>query len=139
MERTQRYSRKRDAILTALRATDRHPSAEWLYQNLKEEHPDLSMGTVYRNLNRFRQQGLIQSVGVVGGQERFDAVTSPHSHFVCDRCGEVRDLPDIRLEEDLDRTVGRQYGLTVCRHELTFHGVCPICMQKNSAEEETST
>ena len=77
MERTTRYSKKREAILTALRQTNAHPSAEWLYQTLKATHPDLSLGTVYRNLLFFQQQGTVQSVGVVNGQERFDADTTP--------------------------------------------------------------
>ena len=83
MERATRYSKKREAILTAIRSSDAHPSAEWIYHTLKSTHPDLSLGTVYRNLLFFQQNGTIQSVGVVNGQERFDAVTAPHSHFVC--------------------------------------------------------
>ena len=83
MGRAVRYSKKREAVLSAIQGTDCHPSAEWVYQRLKPLHPDLSLGTVYRNLTFFRENGLIQSVGVVQGQERFDAVVSPHSHFVC--------------------------------------------------------
>ncbi len=136
MERTTRYSKKREAILTAIRSTSCHPSAEWVYQTLKPEHPDLSLGTVYRNLIFFQQRGDIQSVGVVRGQERFDAVTSPHSHFVCNSCGVVSDLHNIQLDADLNRSVSRQYGLAVERHELTFYGLCPACMQKNQNNEE---
>ena len=51
-----RYSKKREAILTAIRSTTCHPSAEWIYQTLKPTHPDLSLGTVYRNLVFFQQQ-----------------------------------------------------------------------------------
>ena len=87
MERATRYSKKREAILTAIRGTRCHPSAEWVYQSLKPEHPDLSLGTVYRNLIFFQQRGEIQSVGVVKGQERFDGETRPHSHFICNSCG----------------------------------------------------
>lgn len=132
MERTTRYSKKREAILSALRGTKSHPSAEWVYQTLKPTHPDLSLGTVYRNLSLFRQQGVIQSVGVVNGQERFDADTSPHHHFVCERCGEVLDL-DFRQdrEENWDRTVSEQYGFRTLRHELVFYGICKTC-QTNS-------
>lgn len=136
MERAIRYSKKREAILSAIRGTHCHPSAEWVYQKLKPEHPDLSLGTVYRNLIFFQQRGDIQSLGVVRGQERFDAVTTPHSHFICSCCGAVSDLYDVRLDGDLDRTVGRQYGLSVERHELTFYGRCPACMQKNEKNEE---
>ena len=92
MERTIRHSKKREAILDAIRSTTCHPSAEWVYQTLKPTHPDLSLGTVYRNLMFFRERGEIQSVGVVKGQERFDALVKPHSHFVCDCCGAVSDL-----------------------------------------------
>ena len=128
MEKTIRHSKKRDAILAAIRSTDCHPSAEWVHQTLKPTHPDLSLGTVYRNLTFFREQGVIQSVGVVKGQERFDATTAPHTHFVCRCCGEVIDLHDVRLDDDLDRTVCEQYGLAIERHELIFHGLCQNCM-----------
>ena len=98
MERATRYSKKREAILTAIRSSDAHPSAEWIYHTLKSTHPDLSLGTVYRNLLFFQQNGTIQSVGVVNGQERFDAVTAPHSHFVCTSCGAVIDLHRIPMD-----------------------------------------
>ena len=131
MERTTRFSKKREAILSAIRSTDCHPSAEWVYQTLKPTHPDLSLGTVYRNLIFFQERGDIQSVGVVKGQERFDGVTAPHSHFVCNCCGAVVDLHQVNLDSELNRNVSKQYGLAVERHELTFYGLCPTCMQKN--------
>lgn len=132
MERTTRYSKKREAILSALRGTKRHPSAEWVYQTLKPTHPDLSLGTVYRNLALFRQQGVIQSVGVVNGQERFDADTSLHHHFVCERCGSVLDL-DFRQEQEdsWDQAVSEQYGFKTLRHELIFYGICKTCQNKS--------
>ena len=134
----KRYSKKREAILAAIRGTTCHPSAEWVYQTLKPQHPDLSLGTVYRNLILFRESGVIQSVGVVNGQERFDGVTAPHSHFVCGRCGAVLDLPGIGPGEDVDLAVSQQYGLTVDRHELIFHGTCQSCMQNKNEEEIVS-
>ena len=136
MERTTRYSKKREAILTALRQTDAHPSAEWLYQTLKATHPDLSLGTVYRNLLFFQQQGTVQSVGVVNGQERFDADITPHSHFVCTCCGAVIDLKKIPMDANLNQAVQSQYGFQVERHELTFYGKCKACMQSKHFEED---
>ena len=138
MERAVRYSKKREAILTAIRETDCHPSAEWLYQRLKPPHPDLSLGTVYRNLAFFQRAGQVKSVGVVRGQERFDAVTTPHSHFVCSSCGTILDLPEIYPEEGWERTVSAQYGFTVERCELIFHGECPNCQNQNFKEEALS-
>lgn len=136
MERAIRYSRKRADILAAIQGTCCHPSAEWVYQRLKPTHPDLSLGTVYRNLIFLQQHGQIQSVGVVQGQERFDGILTPHSHFVCTCCGSITDLPDISLDIQLDRAVSRQYGLAVQRHELTFYGLCPDCTQNNQNQIE---
>ena len=127
MAKAIRYSKKREALLQAIQDTDSHPSAEWLYQTLKPQHPDLSLGTVYRNLLFFQEQGTIKSVGVVNGQERFDGHTHPHAHFVCSQCGCVSDLHGLKLAEDLEETVSQQYHLTVERHELTFYGKCQTC------------
>lgn len=129
MERASRYSEKRQAILEAICNTKTHPSADWVYRALKPAHPELSLGTVYRNLVFLRRRGLIRSVGVVNGQERFDSDTSLHSHFICRVCGGVTDLRGVDLPGGLDRRVGREYGLEVERHELVFHGICKNCAE----------
>lgn len=116
MERSIRYSKKREAILAAIQGTSCHPSAEWIYQQLKPSHPDLSLGTVYRNLIFFQERGDIRSVGVIQGQERFDAVVTPHSHFVCEYCGAVIDLPHLTLDSEMDHAVSQQYGLLSLIH-----------------------
>ncbi|OUQ82263.1 transcriptional repressor [Flavonifractor sp. An100] len=134
MERAIRYSKKREAILAAIRGTKCHPSAEWVYQTLKPEHPDLSLGTVYRNLVFFQETGAIQSIGVVKGQERFDGDTTPHSHFICSGCGAVLDLDQLTLNKQLDERISDQYGIAVQRHELIFHGLCQTCMHHNEEE-----
>ena len=70
MEKIRKRSKKRDAILACICGTDCHPSAEWVYTQLKPQIPDLSLGTVYRNISMFREEGTIVSVGVVNGLER---------------------------------------------------------------------
>ncbi len=133
MERTIRYSKKREAILEAIQSTDLHPSADWVYQTLKPQCPDLSLGTVYRNLAFFKEQGTVCCVGVVNGQERFDATVTPHTHFICDTCGSVIDLHKIPVDSALDTKVGEQYNLSVDHHELVFHGTCQQCSAKSDA------
>ena len=135
MAQAIRYSKKREAILQAIQSTDTHPSAEWVYQKLKADHPDLSLGTVYRNLVFFQKQGTIKSVGVINGQERFDPLTTPHSHFVCTRCSAVIDLLGLTLDQNLDKDVCNIYPCQVERHELTFFGLCSRCIQKAQEEE----
>ena len=118
----ERFSRKREAILALLRSTDTHPSAQWIYEKLKPEFPDLSLGTVYRNLAAFLDAGEVCAVGEVNGQARFDGDTSEHVHFICDRCGGVFDLPELTPP-----VTDAPAGYTVRRTELTFRGVCPKC------------
>ena len=126
MERTRKHSRKRDAILDCIRRTKCHPTADWVYQQLKPEFPDLSLGTVYRNIAMFKEEGVIQSIGVVNGLERFDYATEPHTHFICTRCGEVLDLDTVVLPGSVLDAVAATGG-AVTTYQLQFQGVCAHC------------
>ena len=130
----KKHFRKRDAILTCLRQTTVHPSAEWIYTQLKAEIPDLSMGTVYRNLTLFKEQGRIASLGTVKGVERFDGNTDPHVHFICTECGAVVDLAAISVPEELNRAAATDSGGRVDTCQLTFTGVCMECLNNKTEE-----
>ena len=131
MEKATKHFRKRDAILTCLRETTEHPSAEWVYSQLKQEIPDLSLGTVYRNLSLFKEQGIISSLGTVKGVERFDANTEPHVHYICTECGKVLDLQKIQVPEDLNQAAATDSGGEVTGCQLTFTGICGQCAKNN--------
>jgi Fur family peroxide stress response transcriptional regulator len=141
----RKHSSKRDAILRVIRSTTSHPGAQWIYEKLKPRIPDLSLGTVYRNINLFRHEGLVMSVGVVNGEERFDGVVEPHPHLVCGGCGKVMDLPcpddhiahALRFagspvpEKGQDQSAGLPDGeaeaFTVDYRRTVFYGLCPDC------------
>jgi Fur family peroxide stress response transcriptional regulator len=127
IDMVRKFSRKREAILAAIRSTDIHPSAEWVHARLVTDYPGLSLGTVYRNIAMFRDEGDIISVGVVNGEERFDGNTMPHAHFICNKCGRVIDIPSAGIDSQLDRAVSEACGVKVFRHELTFRGLCGDC------------
>ena len=127
MERQAKHFRKRDAILTCVRCTDVHPSAEWVYTQLKSEYPDISLGTVYRNLSLFKEQGTIASLGTVKGVERFDGNTEPHVHYICTGCGRVLDLAGIQVPEELKGAAARDTGGRVDGVQLSFTGICENC------------
>ncbi len=127
MERTQKHFRKRDAILACLRSTDSHPSADWVHAQLKPQIPDLSLGTVYRNLAYFKEQGQINSLGTVKGVERFDGNTAPHVHFICSQCGSVTDLPGIAVPQELAQAANQESGGRVESCCLSFTGQCADC------------
>ena len=127
MERATRYSKKREAILAAIRGTNCHPSAEWVYQTLKPAHPDLSLGTVYRNLKKFCETGKAVSVGVINGQEHFDARVEPHAHLVCKRCGAVLDIPEEFFRRDELEKLSARFHIRLESARVVFEGVCPQC------------
>ena len=127
MERTSKHFRKRDAILNCVRSTDAHPSADWVFEHVKQQVPDISLATVYRNLALFKEQGLINSLGTVNGVERFDGNTEPHVHFICTQCGAVQDLPEISVPEELNSAVARSSGGRVDNCQLSFTGICGEC------------
>lgn len=127
MPAVQRYSKKREAILSLLRMTPNHPSAEQIYQQMKLQYPDISLGTVYRNLSQFKEQGEIICVATVNGVERFDANVDPHVHFICQSCGRVQDLHQMEIPAGLCLTAARETGARIDQCWLTFHGECAEC------------
>ena len=134
MDASRKQFRKRNDILSCLRCTRVHPSAEEIYRMLQAEHPDISLATVYRNLSLFKRQGLIRSLGAVDGIERFDADTSPHVHFICTGCGRVLDLPQLTPPQALEAEAQASSGCQITGCQLTFTGVCLSCQEQNQEE-----
>ena len=129
MERSRKHSKKRDAILDCIRGTKCHPTAEWVYQQLKPDFPDLSLGTVYRNIAMFKEEGIIQSIGVVNGLERYDINTNPHTHFICSVCGQVTDLDEVVLPAAVLEEAAS--GGVITSYQLQFVGVCAECSNQS--------
>ena len=129
MEQNRRRSKKREAILHIIQNTDTHPSAEWIYDRLKPDYPDLSLGTVYRNLTLFRESGQIRSVSVVNGVERYDAKVFSHPHFVCRSCGGVYDVDAFSFDCTVSTLEHKGFHAESC--DITYFGVCPHCTGSN--------
>ena len=117
------------AILNALQETDVHPTADWVYARLKPRYPNLSLGTVYRNLKKFCENGRAVSVGVINGQEHFDGRVDPHAHFVCKQCGAVLDVPEEFFQEEDFVRLSAKYRLQVENARVLFEGLCPQCQE----------
>jgi Fur family peroxide stress response transcriptional regulator len=128
----RKHSDKRDAILRVIQSTESHPGAQWVYDRLKPLIPDLSLGTVYRNINLFRDEGAVVSVGVVQGEERFDGRVEPHPHFVCENCGAVIDLAwDVQLEQNVGVSIEIQ-NCTIDKRKTRFYGICKECSESRT-------
>lgn len=122
-------SKQREKIFQVLKKTRSHPTAEWVFERVREQIPHISLGTVYRNLSVLSQQGKIRELDFGEGLKRYDAFTDPHYHFICDECGIVKDL-EVPPHSDLNERVKRSVPGVVRSHRLDYFGICSDCLAK---------
>jgi len=131
-----RQTRQRDLILQVVCSTMDHPTADWVYRQARRRLPRISLGTVYRNLKRLAEEGLIREIHAGGHPARFDGNTGRHYHIRCLGCGRVNDLPmsvDVRFEEE----AGRAMNYRVLGHQLEVQGLCPLCQGPGPNESDS--
>jgi Fur family transcriptional regulator, peroxide stress response regulator len=121
-----RRSQQRERILEILKETNAHPTADWVYKKLKEEIPDLSLGTVYRNLKVLAEQGYIQKLPFGSNFDRFEAKIAPHYHLVCEKCGLVEDF-EMPQYSDINQKAEKMSTFKISRHRIDFFGLCEKC------------
>lgn len=126
MEKKLRYSHQREMIYQYLLSSTGHPSAEMIYSDLKTQIQDLSLGTVYRNLKLLEELGKVRRVASFQGSERYDACCGDHVHFLCQRCGCVRDVKSADSEA-IRAAVSLGDGYRLSKLDLTVTGICPSC------------
>lgn len=124
-----KYSRQRQVIKDFLMTRKDHPTADTIYMNVRQEYPNISLGTVYRNLSLLADLGEIQRLQVGDGTDHFDADTSRHYHCVCTECGSVVDL-EMDSIDHITKTAGQHFDGKIQGHVTYFHGVCGICCKK---------
>ena len=125
----RRNTKQRQVILEELKKLKSHPSATALYEVVRERLPNISLGTVYRNLDLLAQTGLIQKLNTGQNEARFDGITDHHYHVSCARCGRVDDLLDAPVDL-IDLGVSDLQGFDILGHQLHFIGICPDCKGK---------
>lgn len=121
-----RMTDQRRALMEELKGTRSHPTAEDLYRSVRKRLPRISLGTVYRNLEKMVDCGLVRKVDIAGERMRFDADTTPHHHVRCEICGRVGDVyghgPTLSLDAgDLES------DFTITGFSIEFTGLCPKC------------
>lgn len=126
MEKKLRHSHQRERIFEYLTQSCNHPSAEMIYNDLRPEIPGLSLGTVYRNLKLLEELGKVRRVTSFQGTERYDAICGDHVHFLCSRCGQLRDMNTVNAEA-LRTAIYLEDGYQLCKLDLTITGLCPDC------------
>jgi Fur family transcriptional regulator, peroxide stress response regulator len=121
-----RKSSQRDRILEILRETAIHPTADWLYREVRKTITRVSRGTIYRNLGVLIELGLVQKLPIEGSIDRFEAVKQPHFHLICEKCGSIEDF-HLPHPEDIGTLAQRMCSFKINRCRVDFFGVCTKC------------
>ncbi len=123
-----RMTKQRMVIMDELRKMHNHPTADEIYTKVRVRLPNISLGTVYRNLDYFVSSGAVLKLEYGESTRRFDAVTTPHQHIRCLRCGYIADVDQCLVPEHLQFVTVPNFTVTAAR--IDFDGVCHECLSK---------
>lgn len=123
-----KYSRQREAIKEFLMTRKDHPTADVVYSHVREQFPNISLGTVYRNLTLLSDIGEILRLRVGDGMDHFDATTTNHYHFVCTQCNSVIDL-NVEELTHIEQLAKENFTGKIAGHVTYFYGICPQCYE----------
>ncbi len=125
---SRKFSRQRESIKRNLLERRDHPTADMVFADIRKEYPNVSLGTVYRNLSLLAETGEIRKLPSTGGADHFDGNMVPHHHFVCTRCGGIQDvfLKEHAEDEMIDDAGGQIQG-TITDCSMQFNGICESC------------
>ena len=130
MIQKRRYSKQRECILNALRNTKSHPSANMVYDMVRREIPNISLGTVYRNLSELVAEGEVIKIDAGDGMEHYDGYNKPHYHMFCKGCKSVSDI-EIEYSAGMDAAAEQKSGAEIEYHNVVFMGTCKTCKKIN--------
>lgn len=128
-EKQKRMTKQKMLIWQILSQTKCHPTAEWVYVEARKDMPNISLGTVYRNLQLLVADGMAQELNYGKGVSRFDANAGTHYHFVCEKCGKVCDV-EMPLAKNMMLPMADCSCGKVHRYRLEFYGLCNDCMDE---------
>lgn len=131
INKKERYSRQREAILNTVRKARSHPTAEWVYETVRGEIPNISLGTVYRNLKYLTTHGKIEEVILDDNVTRYDGNVGDHYHCICEECGKILDVA-LDAENMLSQIETQISDFKISTHKLEFYGLCDSCAKKTS-------
>ncbi len=127
-----KYSRQRESIKNYLMTTREHPTADEVYMEVKQEFPNISLGTVYRNLNLLTDIGDAVKISTPNGGDRFDGRLEPHNHFLCTKCGRLLDLDlDMHSIDEVNRLAAESFDGIITSSSTLFYGECSDCIKKS--------
>ncbi len=124
-----RQTKQREAIIRLLKSVRSHYTADQIYDEVRKELPNISKGTIYRNLKVLEEKGLVSELSLNGSLSRYEAKRESHYHFRCDCCSTLFDL-DEPINHKLNQKIAEETGFKVTHHQTEFCGLCKDCQQK---------
>ena len=121
-----KYSRQRESIQSFLMSRDDHPTADTIYEELRKDFPNISLGTVYRNLALLEELGSIIKITSRTGADRYDAKTELHNHFICKKCNCVLDL-EMDSIDHIKKVAAEHFDGSIDSYVTQFYGLCGDC------------
>lgn len=127
-----KYSRQREAIKECLMNRKDHPTADMVYDSVREEYPQISLGTVYRNLSLLVELGEAMKIACNDGIDHFDACVEPHLHFYCNQCSSMIDveIEDKKRITKLEKAVSESFKGNIMGSSIMFYGACEKCSKE---------
>jgi len=125
MKETRRQTQQLKVVWDAIKDETSHPTADQIYEKVRRTMPTISLGTVYRNLQKLVGEKKLK-VLTLGRTQRFDPMVDRHDHFICERCNRVYDIAVKSTEKVLSPSLPRQ-GFKVTAHQVTLYGICKSC------------
>ena len=132
--RMTKHSKQKETILRVLRNSKSHPTATWIYDEVRKELPHISLATIYRNLRLLQAKFEIVCLDIAGDCKRFDPITSKHYHGKCDQCGQVFNI-DESASHKLVGEIIQKAEFKISEYRLEFRGLCKDCQRRLEVKE----
>lgn len=123
-----RYSKQKEIVLKTVQESCNHPDAKDIYTKVKKKIPNISLGTVYRNLNNLSDEGLIKKVLLENGNDRYDKTLDNHNHIFCVSCEKISDV-DVLLKNSEICKIESETGFKITNSNFNIKGICKDCME----------
>lgn len=124
-EKGYKITPQRVAIFRSLENINRHPSAEELFEQIRAEHPTISLTTVYKTLETLVELGELKELYICKERVYFDPNKSSHHHLICEKCSRIIDIPGLGMPEPAPVQANTKFKIT--RFQVQFYGLCGYC------------
>ena len=134
----RRNTKQLSFILDTIKMMPRHFTADDVYEEVKKEYPGLGQATVFRNLNKMAEEGILLRIEVPGGAREYELMAPKHYHAKCMKCGKLFDI-EMDYMPNLEKKVKDAHGFQFSGHDIIFTGLCSSCIKKqdgNNMEDE---